>query len=42
VADPKRDAIEVRVPGFDYGTTYAGDRTTYSYWLDHGAVGPEM
>jgi hypothetical protein len=33
--DVKRDVIEEHRPGFDY-KSYAGDGTTYYYWLDTG------
>jgi hypothetical protein len=32
--DPDADAIEEHRSGFDYGTTYADDRTAYYYWID--------
>jgi hypothetical protein len=34
--DAECDVIEERRSGFDYGTSYADDRTTYYYWLDTG------
>jgi Cysteine-rich CPCC len=32
--DPDRDAVEDRVPGRDYGMSYADDRTAYYYWRE--------
>ena len=34
--DATRDEVEQRVPGVDYGMTYAKDPTAYYYWVKRG------
>jgi Cysteine-rich CPCC len=34
--DASRDEVEQRVPGVDYGMTYANDPTAYYYWVKSG------
>jgi hypothetical protein len=34
--DATRDELEERVPGVDYGMTYANDPTAYYYWVKRG------